>query len=78
MGYILTAIYETGVEFLKKKRGKYVIIRFKGYHLHHSLYGLILLIIWIIMSKPVILGASTGIIVRHTKKEKKLTFIDKK
>lgn len=76
-GYVFIFFYELCFNAIHKRKGKMPIVRFKGYHLHHSLYGVALLAIFVFMTNLFILGAGIGIIVRHTYAEKKLTFIDK-
>ncbi len=76
-GYFFIVLYEMGFNFIHKKSKKEPIVRFKGYHLHHSLYGLGLLFLFLIIPHSLILGSGLGIIVRHTHAEKKFTFIDK-
>ena len=75
-GILITALYE--------KHTKGIEICINGYHLHHSLYGVLLIIVSIflyILKTDVsiifpIIGFSLGNILQHTKKEK-FVFIDK-
>ena len=78
IGYVFIIIYEQAYKILKNKIKRDPIVRFKNHHLHHSIYGLILIIIWILYPNFIILGAGIGIIIRHSFKERKIVFISKK
>lgn len=77
VGCIFTVFYEFCFKQVHKKVKKEPIVRFKGLHLHHSLYGLIFLALFVIFYNFFLLGMGFGIIIRHTQTEKKFTFIDK-
>lgn len=77
VGYIFCYLYEKSCKRWWRRVGRVITLRIKGLHFHHSLYGLGLFILWFFVSSPMILGASLGIITRHTQDEKKLTFIDR-
>ena len=79
LGYVFTLVYEFAVvNTIKKRRGDYLIVKFKGYHIHHSMIGIALIVVWLFVLNPGIFAAGTGVIARHTHSEKKFTFIDRK
>ena len=76
-GYLFTILYEFCFDFIHKKTKKEPIVRLYGLHFHHSIYGILLIFVFIITSNLFILGFGLGIIIRHSQDEKKFTFIDK-
>jgi hypothetical protein len=76
-GYLATFLYEHSHLIAKNKTKKELILRIKGWHLHHSLYSLILLIIAYFATSVFILGTALGVKIRHIHSEKKFTFIDR-
>lgn len=77
IGYLFTIAYEFCFNLIESKVNKSPVVRFKEYHIHHSIYGLILILLFFIIQHPVIIGSAVGSIIRHTIKEKRFTFIDK-
>ena len=73
VGYLFIIAYENFDSLLKDPT-----VRLKGRHIHHSIYGLILIIVFMFYRMPVLLGLAIGIILRHTQAEHKFTFISKK
>jgi len=73
VGYLFIIAYENFDKLLKDP-----LVRLKGRHIHHSIFGLILIIIFMFYRMPVLLGLAIGIILRHTQAEHKFTFISKK
>ena len=72
IGVLFTIVYEGFLHFCGKPQ-----VRIKGHHIHHSILGLILIVIFLYLAKPFILGSGLGVIIRHTYDEKKFTFIEK-
>ncbi|MBU0666538.1 MAG: hypothetical protein ABIC91_01275 [Nanoarchaeota archaeon] len=77
VGYVFTMILELNYNLILKRTKKHPVIVLKGYHIHHSIYGAIMLPLALILSAPILLGAGAGIITRHTQAEKKFKFIEK-
>jgi len=77
IGFSMTFIYELTHGFLGNKIKKEIKVVIKGFHLHHSIYGLILFIFCLMYSSPFLFALGLGTIARHTHSEKKFTFIDK-
>ena len=80
LGLIAGIIVEMIVQSLFIFTHRYIkespIVRVKGRHLHHSIYGVVLLIFFIFTLIPFLLGAGVGIIAMHTYREKKFAIID--
>ena len=76
-GYLFIIFYEMVFYYIRKKIRKKPVVRFEGYHLHHSLYGLACLFLYIIKPYPFLLGFGLGIIIRHTQVERKFIFVGK-
>lgn len=72
-GVLVTRLYE------RLTRGMMVVIR--GYHLHHSLYGVVLVLLAVLLREwvnPAIpAGLAAGVIVQHTFSERRFVFIDR-
>ncbi len=77
LGYLVTVVYELAHVMLGKILKEKPIVKIKDYHLHHSLYGLGMFVLFFFFTYAIILGSGIGIILRHTHSEKKFTFIDK-
>jgi uncharacterized membrane protein len=77
VGYVSTFFYEKIYKFVDKKIKKDPMVWFKGYHFHHSLYGIVLITLFVIFTNFILLGSALGNVLRHTQDEKRLTFIDK-
>ncbi|PIY59941.1 hypothetical protein COY95_04395 [Candidatus Woesearchaeota archaeon CG_4_10_14_0_8_um_filter_47_5] len=75
-GYFLTVGYERLFDFLDKRMKREPIIRIKGIHLHHSMYGLAAIIGSFFAENLFLLALGLGIIVRHSQDEGTLVFID--
>lgn len=76
-GIIFSLIYEAGYEIISKYRGKPNLVIFGNYHLHHSLYGVILIVLFFFLFNFYLLGAGISIIARHTATEGKFSFVEK-
>ena len=86
-GIVATLIFESFIKANKKLKNKYYRrhnILF-GYHAHHSVYGLVLGVLGIVLDltddKPIayfFLAAGIGIILVHTISERRFVFIEKK
>lgn len=77
VGFILTKFYEWVYLILNKKLKKQIIVKLKGFHIHHSIYGLFFIGLSTGLKNLFLLGIGLGIIVQHTIFDKKFTFIDK-
>ncbi len=77
MGLIFTIFYVLGHDVIANKTKKKPIIRVKRFHFHHSLYGIALIFASFFIIGPILFGTGLGIIFKHTRDEKKFTFIDK-
>jgi len=77
-GIILTIlICEYTRKVIHRKTKRSMIMRIRDYHFHHSFPGLILVVVSLFIGKPLLFGMGMGVIIRHTRNEKRLTFIDK-
>lgn len=68
LGFVTAYVYEivafnAGREILETDNPGLIIA---GYRLHHSLYGLLSLVLWATQKKEFYLGFGLGIIVQHT------------
>lgn len=79
IGYAYVIIHELGGRFLKWELHKKhsVTVKIKGYHIHHSVIGVIFLALFIFFPNLIYLGIAIGIIIRHTQAEKRFVFIEK-
>jgi len=62
LGYTLASLWELFCKYIINKTS--LIIR--GYRLHHSLYGIVLIIIGTLMDISTPLSIGIGIIIQHT------------
>lgn len=76
-GYLLTALYEYFFRLVQVKTSKKPIVRFRGWHLHHSLYSIPFIIMAYISASLFLFGAGLGIKIRHIQSEKSFSFIDR-
>ena len=76
-GFACTTVYEFMHRLISKLRGKETIIRIKGYHLHHSIPGLMFVVFNLKDFNPFWLGIGLGIILRHLYSEDNFRFVDK-
>jgi len=86
-GIVATLIFESFIKANKKLKNKYYRrhnILF-GYHAHHSVYGLVLSALGIILDltndRPIsyfLIAAGIGVILVHTISERRFVFIEKK
>ena len=78
LGYLFALFYEKCFLLIEKKKNKKPYVIIKGYHFHHSIYGLIAILFSIIFASGLLFGFGLGIIIRHTYDfEGKFTFIEK-
>lgn len=85
LGFIYCWIFEIIMIEDKEIRNKYWDhhIPIFGYHMHHSMYGVVLILIGVIsliFSNSIALlfaGLGWGIILRHTKTDRKIVFVEK-
>jgi len=54
-----------------------MMFKVKGFHFHHSLIGLGLILVFLFTKDVFWLGGGIGIIVHHTQVERKFVFADK-
>jgi len=77
IGCVATIIYEYIFDLIWYLTGKQPIISIFGWHLHHSLYGIFVIIIFFLLFiNYIFLGIGLGVIIRHTQDEK-FVFIDR-
>jgi len=72
-GILFTIIYE----FLLKIIPSLPIVKLNGFHFHHSIYGVIFIVVYFFVKIPLLLGIGLGIILWHSWNEKKFVFINK-
>lgn len=77
IGFLLSFVLKKGYDTILSKRGKPPMVKFMDYHIHHSLIGLILLLLWPILGHTFLVGAGFGIIAHHTYSEQTFAFIEK-
>ena len=72
LGIFLTIIYEIANKHIYKE----IKLKLKGFQIHHSTLGLLLIPYAFLLYSTLLFGLSLGIIVRHTYKER-FVFIEK-
>ena len=77
LGLIGTIIFEKGLKLVHRHIKENPTVIIKGYHIHHSIIGLLLYAIYIFDQIPILLGIGTGIIVQHTIHDGKFVIVDK-
>jgi len=77
LGYFLIIGYEKLIKLVNTKYKRNTILLIRNYHFHHSLYGILLLILFLFTKQVILFGLGIGIILRHTYNSKKFIFIDK-
>ena len=61
-----------------KRKGKIPIsIHAFGYHFHHSVFGLFVFIIGLLIRNDLLIGLGLGIVASHTFRTKEFTFVHK-
>jgi hypothetical protein len=84
-GILLTWLFELILKTNKKLKQKYYTHHqiFLGHHVHHSIYGLIFILVSIILffnhqpeSAVFCTGTGFGIILQHTVSDRRFVFID--
>ena len=77
-GIIFTIIYEFIHGFITKQRkGNMPLLIIKGLHIHHSIIGVILVILDLFLRTYFLLGFGLGIIIWHTISERRFVFVEK-
>ena len=85
-GILITWLFELILKTNKKLRQRYYKQQevFWGYHVHHSTYGLIFLLVGIILffnyqeaQALFFMGIATGIVLQHTVSEGRFVFIER-
>jgi hypothetical protein len=76
IGYIFTLFYEQGYNFVHRNVKKDPMINIRGFHFHHSLYGIFSFIIATFLFNLFLFGFGAGIVWRHTYQDG-FRFIDK-
>ena len=76
-GIVLTFFYEFAVDYVHKLFKKKRLAEPFGLIYHHSLFGILFILIYFFTFNYFILGFGIGIIVRHTWEEKRFVFIEK-
>ncbi len=61
----LTFVYGITIDHFNRKREELLQFKVKGFHLHHSLIGLVLVVFSIFTSNTLFLSVGLGIIVGH-------------
>jgi len=77
-GIAITIVYEIGLKLVERIHKKSPALRVKGFHIHHSIFGVALIGVYLFVWVPILLGLGFGIIIQHTRHDKKFTIIDKK
>jgi len=79
LGLVATAIWEVSMYFIPFLKNKYwdKPTRIFGYHVHHSVFGLLGIMVGILIVRWYVVGLGVGIIVIHTIGDGRLVFIEK-
>ena len=77
VGILSGYFYEFCCKFVERKLKKGTSLKIKGFYIHHSIYGVIIILIYLIIRMHFLLGLGLGIIIAHTFIEKKFVIIDK-
>jgi hypothetical protein len=76
-GVLIGSIYELGYRIIARRLKRGPILKIKGFRIHHSLFGLIIILVSLVISKYFLLALGLGIIVQHILVEKRFTIIDR-
>ena len=66
LGLVGTVIFEKGLKLIHNHIKENPTVMIKGYHVHHSIIGVLLYGVYMFEHLPILLGIGTGIIVQHT------------
>lgn len=77
LGLIGTRIYEKGLKLVHNHIKENPTVMIKGYHIHHSILGVLLYGVYLFEHLPILLGIGTGIIVQHTIHDGKFVIVNK-
>ena len=66
LGLVGTVIFERGLKLVHKHVKENPTVMIRGYHIHHSIIGVLLYCVYMFEHVPILLGIGTGIIVQHT------------
>lgn len=75
LGLIITYAFQEIKILLRILKQHTLII--SGYHIHHSVLGVILILIALIFIRPFLIGLGLGIIIAHTISNKEFLLIEK-
>jgi hypothetical protein len=76
-GVLIGFIYELGYRITARMLRRGLVLRIKGFRIHHSLFGLIIILISLVIREYFLLALGFGIIVQHILVEKRFTVIDR-
>ena len=75
-GVLIGSIYELGYRIIARRLKTGPVLKIKGFRIHHSLFGLIIILVSLVIREYFLLALGLGIIVQHILVEKRLTIID--
>ena len=70
-------IYELGYRIVARNLKRKPVFRFRGFRVHHSIYGIIIAAVSLWMREYFLLSLGIGIIIQHILVEKRFTVIDR-
>jgi len=76
-GILIGFIYELGYRITARRLKRWLVLRIKGFRIHHSLFGLIIILISLVIREYFLLALGLGIIAQHILVEKRFTIIDR-
>ena len=77
LGLVGTMVFEKGLKLVHNHVKENPTVIIKGYHIHHSIVGVLLYGVYFFEHMPLLLGIGTGIIVQHTIHDKKFVIVNK-